>query len=195
MFGSDSAIEDSSIPGVQNLLVFVNSPANVTANWKTQYYLDVQSAEGTTEGSGWYDIGRLVPISAKIPSTPVGMWSINSFDKWEGDYDGTNPNGRIVMNGPKTVIAEWKEDQTPGIVNSMILGGIGVAAFLIYNKTRPGKLRLKKDKKPIAVNEQDVSFDKFFNTRTLRSDTSQQPPFMTSKQKFTTKMINWLFGR
>ena len=194
-FGLESGIDDPSIAGVQNLFLLVSSPSNVTANWKTQYYLDVQSAEGKTEGSGWYDLGRLIPISAKLPSTPPGMWSVTTFDKWEGDYDGTTPNGRIVMNGPKTVIAEWKQDQSPGFVNSIILAGVGVAAFLIYNKTRPGKLHLKKAKKPVPVNEQDASFDKFFNTRTRSSDTSQQFPFTTSKQKFTTKLINWLFGR
>jgi len=193
-FGSESEFEDASLVGVQNLLIMVYGPTNVTANWKTQYYLDVQSSEGKAEGSGWYDYGRLIPISAKMPSTPPGVWSSISFDKWQGDYDGDTPNGRVIMNEPKTVIAEWKEDKTPGIFNSIILAAVGGVAILIYNKTRPGKLNFKRVKKPVTSTEQG-DFDKFFNTRTRSFDTSQQSPLVPSKPKGIQKIIDWLFGR
>ena len=194
-FGSEYEIEDPDIAAVQNLLLPVNGPINITANWKTQYYLDVQSAEGKVEGSGWYDLGRLVPVSAKLPSTPPGMWSRTVFDKWEGDYNEASPNGRIMMNKPKTVIAEWKEDSTPAIVNSLILGSVGCVALLIYNKTRNGKLSFIKSKKPFTVNEQEGNFDKFFNTRTRSFDTSKQSSFVPSKPKFIKKIIGWLLDK
>jgi len=187
--------------GAQNLMVFVDGPTNVVATWKTQYYLDVQSAEGTVDGSGWYDLGRLVPISAKMPSKPAGTWASNSFAGWTGDYDGTTPNGRVMMNGPKTVIAEWKEDSTPGIFNSIILAGVAGVAILIYTKTRNGKLssingklRSIKPKKQIATYEED-GFDKFFNTRSRSFENNQQSAIIPSQPKGATKIIDWLFGR
>jgi hypothetical protein len=190
-----------SIPNAQNLLILVDSPVNVTANWKTQYYLDVQSADGAVDGSGWYDYGRLVPVSAKIPSKPPGMWSAMSFGGWTGDYDGDSPNGRVIMNAPKTVIAEWKEDGTPGVFNALILAGVGGIAVLIYSKTRNGKLpsingKLPsiRGKKQIPINDED-SFDKFFNTRSRSSENNQPSTLIPSKSKGITKIIDWLFGR
>jgi len=45
---------DSSMkgmPGAQNLFVVVEGPTNVTAKWKTQYFLNVMSSEGEVEGT------------------------------------------------------------------------------------------------------------------------------------------------
>jgi hypothetical protein len=200
-FGSEDPVMGAANPGVQNLMLFVDGPTNVNANWKTQYYLDVQSADGTVEGSGWYDYGRLVPITAKMPSKPTGTWTSNSFAGWTGDYDGTSPNGRVIMNEPKTVIAEWKEDNTPGIFNSIILAGVGGIAILIYSKTRNGKftsinnkLQSMRGKKQIPVNEED-SFDKFFNTRSHGFENNQPSALIPSQPKGIKKTVDWLFGR
>ncbi len=195
-FGSDYPNEGEDMAaGFQNLVVIVDRPLNITANWKTQYYLDVQSTDGKVEGSGWYDLGRLVPVSAKLPTTPPGMWSKTVFDKWEGDYNEVTPNGRVMMNEPKTIIAEWKEDSTPAIINSIILGSVGGTALIIYSKTRNGKLSFRKSKKPLTVNEQEDGFDKFFNTRTRSFDTSNQPSFISSKPKIINKIIGWLLDK
>ena len=188
----ESELEETS--SVQNLLITVNNPVNVTANWATQYYLDVQSVDGTVEGSGWYDYGRLVPISAKTPSTPPGMWSTVVFDRWSGDYDGTTPNGRVLVNQAKTIIGEWKEDRTPAIVNSIILASISGIGILIYTKTRNGKLSLPNRKKALSDNEQG-SFEKFFNTKNRSSDFSQQNSPLISKPSGISKILAWLLGR
>jgi hypothetical protein len=190
-----------SIPSAQNLLVLVDRPANITANWKTQYYLDVQSTDGSVDGSGWYDYGRLVPISAKMPSKPAGMWSSMSFAGWTGDYDGTSANGKVIMNAPKTVIAEWKEDGTPGLFNGIVLAGVAGIAIVIYSKTRNGKLSsisskipTLKSKKKIPVNDED-SFDKFFNTRSRNFESNLPSTLVPSQPKGIGKLIDWLFGR
>ena len=129
------------------------------------------------------------------------MWSAFSFDRWTGDYDGDSANGRIVMNSPKTVIAEWKEDNTPGIFNSIVLAGVAGVAILIYSKTRNGKLssingklRSIKPKKQISIYEED-GFDKFFNTRSRSFENNQQSALVHSQPKRATKIIDWLFGR
>jgi|CXWL01.1.fsa_nt_gi hypothetical protein len=119
-----------------NLQVIVSSPMNVTAKWNSQYYVDVKSSSGTVTGAGWYDPGTLVPISVKMPSQPPGMWTTYSFVGWSGDIDSTATSTKIIVSGPKSVIAEWREDSTPGIINGLILAGVGVTGFFIFNKTR-----------------------------------------------------------
>jgi len=178
--------------GVQNLLLLVNNSVNVTAKWKTQYYLDVQSSEGKVEGSGWYDLGRLVPISAKHASVPAGLWSTMTFDRWTGDYEETKQNGRVLINKPKTVIAEWKEDRTPAIFNTIILAGVGAVAFLIYTKTR-NKIPKFNDKKPASKNEAG-DFDRLFNTRRSLVSEKNTATLIAKPSRFKS-IVDWLFGR
>ena len=109
-------------------MVFADRPLNVTANWKTQYYLAVESVEGgMVTGTGWYDVGKLARISIQTTSIPEGFWSSNNFDRWIGDYEGDSAYATVIVNKPKTVIAEWKQDSTPGIYNSLILAGLAAA--------------------------------------------------------------------
>lgn len=189
---SDSADEYS---GTQNLLLIVDRPLNVTANWKTQYYLDVQSAEGKVKGSGWYDLGRLVPISVESPSVPLGMWTKTAFAGWAGDYESENPNGRVIVNGPKTVIAEWKEDSSPAVANGLVLALVGIVGVVIYSKTRHGKLaKLTKHIPKKTKHEEEVGFDKFFNTRSSSINNISNSPIVKS-QKPISKILDWLLGR
>jgi len=185
--------EDDQFSGVQNLLVLVDNSVNVTAQWKTQYYLDVQSSEGRVDGSGWYDLGRLVPISAKMGSAPVGMWSTMVFDGWVGDYEGDASNGRVIINKPKTVIAEWKEDRTPAIINSIVLAAVAAVGIIFYSKTR-NRTTDKNGKKNYSGVESG-GFDKFFNTKSRSFNSLQQSSPLISKQSSFSKLIDWLLGR
>jgi len=179
------------VPGGQNLLLFVEGPANVTANWKTQYYLKVQSSEGATSGAGWYDIGRMAQIGIKSSTTPPGLWSAQVFEKWTGDLESDSIKSRVVMNKPKTIVAEWREDNSPGIINALILGGVSVVGVVIYQKThkmsflKNGIKELKKDQKP---------FDAFFNTRKRTPQYDTTPSFVQKKNK-ASSIIDWLLGR
>lgn len=180
-------------PGMgQNLLVFVDSPVNVTAKWKSQYYLDVQTTEGKTKGEGWYDIGRLVPISIEQKSIPVGMWSSKTFDKWTGDVEGTEINQRVMMSGPKVAIAEWKTDDSSGIMNGIILAGVAGIAGVVYVKTRKSKL-FENGKIKNGINGAAQSFDKFFALR--KSGTDQNVPEFYAKPKGKKAVLDWLLGR
>jgi len=190
----DPELAESDFAGVLNLQVFVDKPTNVTAKWKTQYYLNVESAEGTVEGSGWYDVGKFVPIAAKIPSVPAGIWSTQVFDKWEGDIDSDSMKTRILMNGPKTVLADWREDNTPGIINSIVLGGVAVVGFVIYTKSRGGTLSLHNGKNK-SSKLQEKPFENFFNTRSRSFESSEKTDSIISNVKGGKSILDWLFGR
>ena len=179
--------------GNQNLLLFVDNPTNVTTNWKTQFYLDVQTTEGKTKGSGWYDIGRMVPISVTAPSTPPGMWSTYKFDGWSGDMVSTDMKGRIIVNEPKVVMAEWKEDNTPGIINGIILAGVGSFAAIVLIKTQKNNLSRKNIKK--ELNGKTESFEKYFILRKKTPDSKDQIPSFMEKKSKGQAIMEWLLGR
>ena len=193
-FSSEEAeLEGANATGIHNVLVFVDGPTNVTAKWDTQYYLDVQSSEGTVKGSGWYDIGRMAQISAETPSIPAGMWSTQVFDKWVGDIDSTSMKDRVLMNKPKNVIAEWRVDNTPGIINSIILGGIVGVGILIYAKTRNGKLSSSNGKNNPSTLQRP--FESFFNLRSRSVNPQQKTSPIIAKENRLKSILSWLLGR
>ena len=59
---SGSALTSSSIT--------MNGPKTATANWKTQYYLTINSQYGSPSGQGWYDAGSQVNIGNKPSNQP-----------------------------------------------------------------------------------------------------------------------------
>lgn len=122
--------------GNQNLMILVEKPINVTAKWKTQYYLDAKSDNSDVSGSGWYDVGHQAAISASRPSASPSFWASYSFLGWSGDYDAKSQSAKVLMNGPKFVRAMWKEDPTPGIVNGMLLSGVAAGGMVVYAKTK-----------------------------------------------------------
>jgi len=178
--------------GGQNLLAFVDKPLNVTAGWKTQYKLEVDSEEGKARGDGWYDVGKVARFSVKDSTASPGFWTAYSFVKWSGDYDGTDKSGTVIMNTPKVVIAEWKEDNTPGILNSLILAGVGVAGIVIYSKTHKN-IKISRNQVKDLIDDAKP-FEKFFALRKRKTDSDQHPSFYV-KQKKKKSAINWLMGK
>jgi hypothetical protein len=178
--------------GKHNLLLFVDRPVNVTASWKTQYYLDVQTDEGKVSGSGWYDVGKMASIKVKTPTVSEDLWSATVFDKWSGDYEGTALKQRVLINEPKTVVAEWKEDRSPGLINGLILAGLAAAGIVVYSKTRTKISMGKKHVKDLI--DETRPFEKFFNLRKRQPDMNQHPSFY-KKPKKKKAVLNWLLGK
>lgn len=178
--------------GGQNLLVFVDKPLTITAGWKTQYNLDVDSDEGRARGSGWYDVGKVARFSVKDTTTTPGFWTAYTFVKWTGDHEGTDKSGIIIMSTPKTIIAEWKEDNTPGILNSFILAGVGAAGIFIYSKTHKS-IKISRNQVKDLIDEAKP-FEKFFSLRKRKSDSDQHPSFYVKRKK-KKAFLNWMMGK
>ncbi|MEM3426548.1 MAG: DUF2341 domain-containing protein, partial [Thermoproteota archaeon] len=87
----------------------ISMPSSITWNWKTQYYLTIQSNPyyyGTVSpSSGWYDAGTQVQISA----VPYQM--CYTFNSWSGSgsgsYTGSANPVTITVNGPITETATF----------------------------------------------------------------------------------------
>ena len=177
--------------GGENLLIFADKPLNVTAKWKTQYFLDAKSPVGMITGAGWYDIGKLARVSVQGPSGPENFWTTNVFDRWIGDHEGDSTHETVIMNKPKTMIAEWKQDSTPGIYNSLILAGVAIGGIVVFSKTRH-RISFHKNVKELI--DESKPFEKFFTLRKPKSDSENNPSFY-KKPKKKKALKDWLLGK
>lgn len=87
--------------------VNLSKPITVKANWKTQYYLTVASAVGSPSGGGWYDAGATAAISVQSPVAFENR-TRQVFTGWNGTAQGQGLVGKLVVNTPTVVAAQWK---------------------------------------------------------------------------------------
>ena len=186
----DFAKGDPDVEGTdlgQNLLVFVNGPVSVTANWKSQYYLNVDPGKGTAKGEGWYDMGKMASISIQEPEESSEFWKKPAFAGWSGDIESTEMKTKVLVNGPKNVAAEWGEDYSPGYFNGMILAGLAGIGIIIAKKARKNKLVSKLQEYDWKKRNYDSPFEKYQSTRTYELAGISQPK--------TKKILSWLMGK
>jgi len=100
---------DGNSSNVRN--VFVDSDVTMTAEYVTQYYLTVKKnpsyVGATVTGQGWYNNGTIAVANCTslVPGTTYRYVFVN----WTGDAFGNSPTLYILMNSPKTVTANYKE--------------------------------------------------------------------------------------
>jgi hypothetical protein len=125
----------------------VGSDGSVALSYIPQYYLSVSSPYGNATGGGWHDAGAMATFSTSgsVPG-PTGSdyvlisWKITyMFDHWTGDCSSVNPSDSVQMDGPKTVIASWKNEKSSDyglvflvlaamtivVVSAVLIGGLG----------------------------------------------------------------------
>jgi len=127
--------------------VTMNGNISETASWLRQYQLTIVTSEGTAIGSGSWFNENSVHYAAVTPltvgntqnsSVPIGTQYV--FTGWSGDASGTNsPSNAIIMNGPKTAIADWKTqymltaDSAQGTVTGAGWQDAGTSATVALN--------------------------------------------------------------
>ena len=93
--------------GTPSAVVVMDGPKAVTARWRTEYLLTIQSTYGTPTGAGWYGEGETANVT--INATVAVNGTTYRFAGWAGDASGTNATVGVRMDGPKTIRAEWEE--------------------------------------------------------------------------------------
>jgi hypothetical protein len=89
--------------------ITMDGPKTATANWKTQYYLTVDSAYDTPSGEGWYDSGDTAYALLSDGTVSGGIGIQYVFTGWSGDASGSSlTSDPLIMDGPKTATADWK---------------------------------------------------------------------------------------
>ena len=101
-------------------LTYVEHDTNLTVEYEKEYYLNVNSSLGITQGNGWYPSGSVatfsVPDLIYIPSILQIIPDKYSFIKWTRDSDEITSISKIKMTSPKTVEANWQLDEMPRIL-------------------------------------------------------------------------------
>ncbi|MGD0424864.1 MAG: zinc ribbon domain-containing protein [Candidatus Bathyarchaeia archaeon] len=128
-----------------SISVFVDKPQKITLTYTTQYYLDVQTAQGAVSGSGWYDKGS----TAKITEVPGNSWPIAyTFSGWSinpatGNLVKTDDSWSLIVDRPYTIQATWMVDYSPLIeIAAAVSASVAIAAaavFLLYRRKRRSK--------------------------------------------------------
>jgi len=115
-------------------LIRMDESKNVTASWKTQYYLKVNSNIGDPKGEGWYDGDSEATVSV---TSPTGFLIQQFFEGWSGDSTAKSSLITLRMDSPKTVTALWRTDYT----RIYLLGGgiFTVAIILLVKRIRSRK--------------------------------------------------------
>lgn len=134
------SVDEQNSQSSSPLSVNMNAPHSVTADYKQQYYLTVQSDQGVPYGQGWYDAGSTPQISVSTPiSTSYGVSIV--FNGWQGDVQSNSQTTTVQMNRPMTAIASWRTDSTvlyltiaAGII--AILVAAAIIAFAVAGRGR-----------------------------------------------------------
>jgi len=118
--------------------VVMNNEITEMVQWKTQYLLTIDSVIDV-EGSGWYDEGETTTLSVE---SSQGFLVRQVFKGGSGDIQFSSETVSIVMDGPKTVVAEWTTDYT----HLYLLGGmasvvVASAGVLSIQRRRTDKRR------------------------------------------------------
>jgi hypothetical protein len=103
---------DGNSPVTSSLNLQMNSPHTAVAQYKQQFYLTVSTDHGTPSGQGWYDAGTYATVNVSTPPSP--SYGVNMlFNGWQGSVESsTSQSTRVLMDGPKTVVATWRTDST-----------------------------------------------------------------------------------
>jgi hypothetical protein len=87
----------------------MESPKTITANWRHEYLLSINSAYGSLTGAGWYSDGSMANIS--LASNLIETSDTRHiFTGWSGDYTGGDTTLSLLMDSPKTVTADWRTE-------------------------------------------------------------------------------------
>jgi hypothetical protein len=137
---------DGNIQAGSTVNLQMNGPHTVTAQYKQQYYLTVNSDQGVPSGDGWYNAGTFAPISVSTPASP--SYGVNMvFNGWRGSgVQSPSQSTQVMMDGAKTVTATWRTDPTllyvtiAAVLVTIVLIA-GVLAFIILKRLKNPRRR------------------------------------------------------
>jgi len=89
--------------------IFMDTPSSITANWKTQFYLQIVNGLGiVNEDSQWLDEGDNIIVTATSPATRDPNESRIVFTGWSGSSTSKEASVSLTMDTFKKINANWK---------------------------------------------------------------------------------------
>lgn len=122
----------------------VNNDTTLMVLYVKQYFVSVNSAYGTPEGSGWYDENS---TSTAIVFPPINQQPPLIFTGWVGDSNDHGLRTLLIVNSPKIVNATWTPYNVPLQTNLSEISWLGFsvlifAILLALNVRRAGSAEL-----------------------------------------------------
>ena len=124
--------------------VTMDAPITETASWITQYYLTVNSTQGTSSGGGWYNAGAEITLSVSSP-VPESIITQNICTGWTGigsaPATGTNASLNFTINQPSSITWNWKSQiiwSTALLIMGvpLVTAIIGLSIYLLKNSQK-----------------------------------------------------------
>jgi hypothetical protein len=96
--------------------IVVGRSLNVTALYRKEYYLSVNSDLGLRAGQGWYPAGSNPSFAVAPTSNLQSRFGLVTrtyrFAGWSGNTNSSDALASIAMNGPESVEAQWNYSAT-----------------------------------------------------------------------------------
>jgi len=91
----------------------------LSAEYKTQYRLTIDSGKGTTSGDGWYDENSTATAKATSPVSVTEGKTRLVFSHWSGNYTSNSTTLQLSMNRPYNLTANWVVEHYLTIVSAV----------------------------------------------------------------------------
>ncbi|QQG49361.1 MAG: hypothetical protein HY247_03365 [archaeon] len=89
----------------------VTSATNVSASYRTQYYLNVTTSFSEASGGGWFDSGSSSTFGTAATIEYPSSGTRHLLEGWEGSgtgsYTGTDLSHQVTLSGPISQSATW----------------------------------------------------------------------------------------
>jgi hypothetical protein len=178
--------------------ITMDKPYTIRIQYQKQYYLKVISDYGNPQGEGWYDNGAKATFSVASPIPQAGVLGLLGgrivFKAWTGDLSSTSASASIWMNGPKTVTAEWTNDNTlvyvvMGAIVAVLIVVLVVALLLVRRRKRtiPSSAHGPAAVPPVPVHEAFVEYLARLEDLRSRNEISQAT-YEKLKDEYWTRM-------
>jgi hypothetical protein len=115
--GTRYAFSRWSDDGPEEHVYVVTGPDTLTAFYRKQHYLGLTSPYGTPQGEGWYLEGALAAF--RVDAVVEEGDTRRVFVAWTGDASLQEPEGTVLMDGPKAVEATWRTEHFVSVVSEV----------------------------------------------------------------------------
>ena len=134
---SDINVISAEFNTFKSPVIHISEPHMVDLKYKTQYYVNVITNFGRTLGTGWYNSGTIVDITA-LPGNDI--FANHIFSGWQGPVIGnTNQEStEVLVDSPKILVANWSADYTNiSMIMIIIIAVVVVLTIYLKRKNMP----------------------------------------------------------
>jgi len=154
--------------------IVMDTPHKVVAKFDTMYLLTIESPYGRPTGGKYYKAGETAEFSV---TTPDGIGIQHVFVEYTGDFQGKDPKGSLVMDGPKRVVAVWTTSYFQlYLIIGVIAAIAAVAGVLLWRRRTAGPAAVKPPPPPTPTPTETPATPEEPSPPAPEPETTAKPP-------------------